>query len=210
MNGVQSCADLDRATEGLPDRVGSFADAKPSCACEQETLSEYSPGLVQDEETIIRMVCVPMHVHSKRAELKSSFFSHVATFGASVQRLEFASDGELIGCVEALVGGGEDRMWLGYVEAPASLIRSVQLGDGDTQSFCVADAALPENPAHAEIHCAQRIPEADHVEYRAELLRVFNERGVLHRRSIRGGDVWNGVREELRLRPLPQQWAALA
>jgi hypothetical protein len=210
MAGLGSCADLNLATQDQEDRVGQFADAKPGCACEQDTLSEYSPGIVEDNETILRMVCVPMHIHSKKPELKSSFFSHIASFGASVQRLEKSTDEELTACVEGLVSGAEDRVWLGYVQASARAIRDVQVGKEGKQSFCVADAALENNRAHAEIHCAYRIPEADRIEYRVQLMNVFKGKTVLNRRSVRDGAIWNALGAELKTRALPPQWADLA
>lgn len=209
MAGMQSCADLNNATEDQQDRVDQFADAKPGCACEYDSLSEHSPGLIGDEETILRVVCVPMHVHSKKAVLKSSFFSHIASYGASVQRLEHSKDDELVACVEGLVSGAENRVWLGYVQTTAQAIRGLEVRKGGEQSLCVADAALASNRAHAEIHCAYRIPEADQIELRVELMNVFGAGAVLNRRSIRGGAVWDAVQDGLKARPLPPQWASL-
>lgn len=203
-----SCAALNAATDESKDRVGIIADAKPGCGCEAESFSEHSPGLVEEAETIFRMVCVPQHVHPKRPELMSSFFSHAFSSGVSVQRLEQSKPLENIECVEALVGSKDDRAWLGYVQAPASAIREISLGD-DGQSYCVADAALPHNRSHAEIHSARRIPEAERIEYRRELMRVFNAKQVLNRRALQDGAVWGGLREDLKARPLPAQWEAL-
>jgi len=210
MDGALSCAGLNRETDNQPDRVGTFADAKPGCACEHETLSEYSPGLVSGEEIIARMVCVPQHVHPKRAELNSSFFSHAFSRGASVQRLEASADEELLGCVEGLLSSGDDRQWLGYVSARASEIRAIQAGGDETQTFCVADAALHDNQAHAEIHCARRIPDADRIERRVQLMKLFNAGGIQNRRSLRDGKIWTALSGDLRSRPVPKQWEALA
>lgn len=211
MTGAPSCADLNRDTDDRPDRVGVFADTRPDCACEHESLSEHSPGLVAGEETIARMVCVPQHVHPKRAELNSSFFSHAFNRGASVQRLESSADCELLGCVQGLLTGGDDRQWLGYVVAPAHAIRAIQGGDDPTQAFCVADAALAENHAHAEIHCAHNaIPDADRIERRAQLMKLFNDAGIQHRRSLRNGKIWDALPTEIKGRRLPKQWEALA
>lgn len=204
-----SCAELDLATQEDQSRVGIFADLKPDCSCEKQSLSNDSPGLIDNKENIARMVCTPMHVHSKRPELKSSFFSHVASYGASAQRLEHATDHELASCVTNLIRGGDDRVWLGLVVASAEAIRSLSLGQHGKQSFCVADAALNDNPAHAEIHCAYRIPEADEIEYRRELMKAFNADKIEHRRSLRNGAVWSLLPENLRERVLPNQWSSL-
>ncbi|WP_286533749.1 hypothetical protein [Variovorax sp. J31P179] len=205
---AQTCAELNVATESDLDRVGLIVDSKPDCACESESLSPHSPGIVQSSETIVRMVCVPMHVHLKRLELKTSFFSHIATRGASVQRLEVASDAELVKCVEDLTGA-DDRVWLGVVEAATSDIRELLPREGK-QSYCVADAALEGNPAHAEIHSAWRIPEADQIEYRVALRDLFVRGGVQGRRTLRNGSIWEAFGGPSKERPLPAAWSGLA
>jgi hypothetical protein len=201
---------LEQGTLENPDRVGIFADQKPDCACEKLSLSSHSPSLIEDSEAIARMVCTPMHVHSKKPEVKSSFFSHAFSYGASAQRLEHATNQELATCVADLIGGAEDRTWLGVVVASAVAIRALSLGSAGKQSFCVADAALEENPAHAELHCAYRVPEADAIEYRRQLMTVFNSGAIRHRKSLRAGSVWTLVPGELTERTLPAQWASLA
>ena len=205
-----SCSALDLGTQDNPDRVGIFADQKPDCACEKLSLSAHSPSLIGDHECIARMVCTPMHVHSKKPELKSSFFSHVSSYGASAQRLEHATNQELANCITELIGGSDDRIWLGVVVAPTFAIRELSLGSQGKQSFCVADAALDGNPAHAELHCAYRVPEADAIEYRRELMKVFNSGAIRHRKSLRAGSVWTLIPEQLRVRELPGHWSALA
>lgn len=184
-------------------------------------MSPKSPGVVSDDEVIIRLVCAPMHVHSKRAELKSSFFSHAFTKGASAQRLNHATDTELITTIDALTSGADDRLWLGYVQCRAKDIRQIEVGEKSVQLFCVYDAALPpqnapdtdptepENPAHAEIHASRRIPEADEIQYRVELAKAFNCNGIRPRRTFRDGVIWGALREDLKDRTVPEQWAAL-
>ncbi len=205
----RTCIEINHATADRDDRVEIISDEKPECQCEVETFSEYSPGLIQANETIVRMVCVPMHVHLKRMELKTSFFSHMASFGASVQRLENASDGELVACVEDIVGPKEDRVWLGFVEARANDIRELAKRES-RQTFCVADAGLENNPAHAEIHAAWKIPDADQIEYRVALRDLFVKQGVHNRRSLRSGAIWSVVKAEIQSRPLPEAWSSMA
>jgi IMP cyclohydrolase len=117
---------------------------------------------------------------------------------------------QLAECIARLVAGRDDRAWLGYVAAPAATIRAVALRGEDEQSFCVADAALSDNPAHTEIHCAYRIPEADQIEYRHALMKVFNADAIKHRKSLKDSAVWDQLPVVLQGRTLPQQWASLA
>ena len=218
---MATCAEVHTSTDRHPDRVGLIVDAKPSCLCERDSMSANSPGVVNDYEVIIRLVCAPMHVHSKRPELKSSFFSHVFTKGASAQRLDHATDTELVTTIDTLITSADDRLWLGYVQCRAKDIRQINVGEKSGQLFCVYDAALPpqnvpdteptepENPAHAEIHASRRIPEADEIQYRVELAKAFNASGIRPRRTLRGGVVWASLREDLKDRKLPDQWAML-
>lgn len=203
-----SCADLNAATDDMLDRVGIIADAKPGCGCEGESFSEYSPGVVAATETIMRVVCSPMHVHPKKAEVLPNFFSNVFNRGVSMQRLEMSKLADNVACVERLLQSRDDGVWLGFVQAPAQAIRAISLFD-DGQSFCVADAALADNTAHAEVHLSRRIVETERIEYRQALMRVFNGKAVLSRRVLQGGSVWNGLREDLKGRPLPKQWEEL-
>ncbi len=172
-------------------------------------MSAGSPGLIADDEVILRMVCVPMHVHSKKPELKSSFFSHAFTYGASAQRGEHATNAELAQCVTDLIGGAVERVWLGYVQCTAAAVREV-LGANEARGFCVYDAALPpRNPAHAEVHSAQRIPEAEQIELRVKLMNAFNGKSVRGRRELRDGAVWAALAPDLQSRAVALQWAAL-
>lgn len=90
-----ACAEINTTSEDSEDRVGLIADISPDCGCEQHQMSEHSPCPVSDEETIVRMVCVPMHVHKKKAELLPNFFNHAFTRGMSAQRLDASTDDEL-------------------------------------------------------------------------------------------------------------------
>jgi hypothetical protein len=203
-----NCADLNSATRGSDDRVGLIADAAPDCACEKECVSSHSPGPVQHDETIVRMVCAPIHVQTKKPELKPSFFNHAFTRGMSAQRLEKASDEEIATWVNRFVSADAERAWLGYVVAPTRGIREVRSPDSDEQGFCVYDTALEDNRAHVDV-CASRriIEEADRVEARARLRRAFS--AVLPRASLNEGRVLALVHDEVAAREVPTQWKAL-
>lgn len=202
-----SCSEINASTQGHIDRVGLVADAAPDCACESHSLSQYSPGIVQDEETIVRMVCVPMHVDKKKPKLLPNFFSHAFSFGMSAQRLEKAGSTELAKWLNNFLANGGDRVWLGYVQAPCKKIRGVLLQDESSRSFCVYDAASDESPAHAEVCASRRLEEADRLEARAHLMKAFSE--ILPRTSLMGGEVQNIVDSKLLARDVPSQWGSL-
>jgi hypothetical protein len=181
-------------------------------------MSPVSPGVVQDDETIIRLVVTPMHVDKKLPKLKSSFFDYVFSQGLSAQRLDHVANTELVNTVNSLISNRQDRAWIGYVQCQAKDIRRIKSEQESVQQFCVYDAALPppnaqssdppepDNPAHAEIHASRRIPEAEQIEWRAELTKIFNAKGILSRRSLRDSAIWNALSDDLKCRAVPQQW----
>ena len=211
MEGECDCAKLAEETDGNADRVGLFADAAPDCGCETVSVSPHSPGPVGDDETIGRLVCVPMHVHKKRPELLPSFFGHAFTFGLSAQRLERASEDELASWLNAFVGAADDRVWLGHVESAASTVRAIRrVGQEDSRGFCIYDAALEANAAHVEIGAASRvIAEADQIEARALLRRAFGDGKIVPRSQLKAGAVIAMLESGLAERPVPAQWATL-
>lgn len=202
MHMQASCKQINEQSRHKEDRVHRFAVNHPECGCEHESLSDYSPGLIQNDEKITRMVCSPMHIHPKKPnKVKSSFLSYAENRGVSMQRCPLAKSEELKNCVMALLGDVEERAWLGYVEAFAGEIRNVKRDSDQTQLFCVADAALESNAAHAELHLSMIMDEADRIESRALLLKKFSD--IQSREKLNDGEVWNLLPDHLRDRKLP-------
>lgn len=201
------CSEINESTQGDPDRVGLIAEVAPDCGCEHHTLSQHSPCIVEDEETIIRMVCVPMHVDRKKARLLPNFFSHTFSFGMSAQRLEKAGPAELAKWLNNFLAQSCDRVWLGYVQAPCKDIRGIRLDNENLKSFCVYDAASDESPAHVEVCASRRLKEADRIEARAHLMKVFSR---IHSRTLlMNGSVQTAVESDLLAREVPSQWESL-
>lgn len=205
------CAEVNAATDNNEDRVGLIADAAPDCECEAHSMSTHSPGPVQSNETIGRMVCVPLHVHKKKPELLPSFFSHAFSVGMSAQRLEVASASELAEWVNEFVSGSDNRVWLGYVQATCKSIRDIERVDKLAQAFCAYDAALEQNPAHVEVCASSRVIEdADRIEARTRLRRAFANGQIVSRNALKDGSVRALVKPELLTRECPAQWQTLA
>ncbi|MFN9476403.1 hypothetical protein [Acidovorax sp.] len=207
---VRSCIELNEATEDEKEtRVGIIAAAKPNCECEFEPFSRFSPGLIHDDEIISRVVCEPMHVNPKKLELLPSFFSHALRAGASVQRHDISTDAQFVECVKGLVSSDTKKVWLGYVTASAREIRRLML-NGEDRDCCVYDAALEHNPAHAEVHAARDIPEADRIVFRKQLRDLFARDGLKGRKALREQRVWDALPSDLRDRPVAEVWREAA
>lgn len=200
------CRSLHSDTYDSDDRVYLIADAAPNCGCESHSISTYSPGPIEKDELIGRMVCSPMHVHRNRKELKPNFFDHAFSFGLSVQRLKHASQEELIELISGFLSPKEDRVWLGYVSCSFKSLQMLESGSTGKRMFCVYDSGEENNPAHAEIGSSHRINEADRIEHRVQLMRAFGDGEIDSRESLCSGSVFTGLEDKLRERSVPNQW----
>ncbi len=127
---------------------------------ENLTASRHSPGVVNSDESVLRLAFHPIHFDSESQSLKPSAVSDVKDKGLSVDRLRYASRE---GCIEtgrlraarATEAGRQPR----GVHAVSTLrvkdVRSV-VTQGE-RSFAVYDTALEDNRAHADV--CQLAPE---------------------------------------------------
>ena len=125
------------------------------CECEQSSQSEWSPGLVGDNEAIARLVFSPLHV-DENGNVLSTAFSDIDSRGLSVNRLTYCPLHVLISLgrkKEAMDRdrGRHNRTFLGFVEAPVSNVRYVKRPESDDRAFCVLDTALSDNASHADV-----------------------------------------------------------
>ena len=195
------CSDLHVSTENNEDRAGIIADAAPNCGCELQSLSPYSPGVVENEETILRMVCFSMHVRRSGTGLLPTFFDHVFSKGMSAQRFESTSNENLADWINMFLGKIDKQAWIGYVLASCKTIREVLHGEKNLRAFCVYDAAFDGNPNHIEVCAASRLQDKDLPEMRAILTRAFSD--ILPRYALRDGIVQSMVNKEFIAREVP-------
>ena len=67
----------------------------PHCTCEQQPVSSYSPGIVQDEEYLIRLIFSPTHFNEQTRQVKPFAFFDCKDKGLSVNRMQYTSVEEL-------------------------------------------------------------------------------------------------------------------
>jgi hypothetical protein len=194
------CRDVNRDTQDDPQRADKLSSVPPTCGCEQYRTSQYSPGVITDNEKLTRFVFAPVHV-SKNGGVKPSLFNQVHTSGCSVQRDSIADNSEITSFVSTFLGAGEDRVWMGVVSAECHNIRSIRIDDRSERAVCVFDTSGKNNPAHGEVCRARVIDEADRVELRNHLYKAFNSKAVITPENYRAGDVWANLTKELRSRP---------
>jgi len=160
-------------------------------------MSRYSPRPVTGDERIVRFVFAPIHIG--KSGLKPSLFSHAENKGCSVQRASIATDDELVRFVRTFLEQNVKCIWYGVVSALCSDIRAISAPTEKPRdrAVCVYDTAEAQNRAHAEICQARNFTEADPIEVRRELLRLFGDGVIIDRQTYRAGGVWNAIPREL-------------
>ena len=162
-------------------------------------MSPYSPSTVDDSEIVSRFVFSPIHLN-KKGELKPSLFTHVETSGCSVQRESLASPKEILDFVSQFLSGDSERKWHGVAQAKSGDIRKIIITNTNKRDLCIYDTAEINNPAHAEI-CKTNyvIDEADKLELRSHIFRVFGDSSVIPPNAYRSGAVFQNLPPQLKI-----------
>lgn len=199
--GRIDCRGINQRTYKKESRVAEINTAAPGCVCEKYRMSKHSPCSVANPEILARFVFSPMHVHRKTGHIKPSIFSHVHTFGCSIQRDSVAKIDEIVVFVESFLTERDDRAWIGVLSGQCQNIRGIRAGESRDRAVCVFDTAEPENPAHGEL-CQTHyiIEEADKVELRKNLFAAFGEGMIIQPSLYRSGAAWNQLPQHLQLR----------
>ena len=139
----------------------------PNCACEKGSVSQFSSGVVHDDEIMIRLLVSPHHINRKRKVPAAAALSHAEKHGLSIMRLDQATDQNIRNGAERLVRNARNAQTtnpdeigvFGVLEMKCGIIRQAKADNSDFPAYCVYDTALEENPSHSE--CFQRVYGAD-------------------------------------------------
>lgn len=157
-----SCRDF---FESLPTgdavnlRAGLIDQSHPRACCEVESVSKYSPGLVREDEYIVRLILTPHHF--QEGKVVPAAFSDVDDKGLSCQRqadLVVTADTHAFGPLladaqnESRPDGAraESRKYVGALSAKVADIRSL-IYENRSRVFGIYDTALPDNTAHIDV-----------------------------------------------------------
>ncbi|WP_133121891.1 hypothetical protein [Pleomorphomonas carboxyditropha] len=137
--------------------LASAIDAcSPKCACQHNTVSEYSIGPIGDDEYLIRLVISPQHVRIKKTATtpKDGVLSQAESSGMSIFR-DSASNEELKAVAEKLVNGARSNG-----NAKAGLFGVLRFRCGDARDYfpddeedpvyCIYDTAKADLPSHGD------------------------------------------------------------
>ncbi len=146
----------------------------PHCVCEQDSVSSYSPGIVQDEEYLIRLIFSPTHFNEQMAQLKPFAFFDCKDKGLSVNRMQYTSVEELKQTAAFISHG---RQMVGVVIAKCGDIRAI-INEENERGFCVYDTATKNNQSHADICQAVACQDGSRKQgskLRRKLMKRFSE-----------------------------------
>lgn len=141
---------------GVADRAILIDKAQPEAACEAESVSEFSPGPVANEEYLYRYVFSPVHLYE--GQVLPALFNDAKDKGLSCERGQSATPhpdlhGRGLAQVEAFNGRKQpsqpERSYVGAVTAQVDGVRKIVVEGA--RGFAVYDTALPDNPAHVDV-----------------------------------------------------------
>ena len=142
-----SCIELEVRYGDTDCKCVHYRERFPNCACEQESVSEHSPGPVEDGEVLVRTLFRRQQIDSQ-GRLKPSYFRpDPPARGFSVDRLTLTESSVLAASKK------DDPRYDGYlmfIAAQTKAIKALTL-DNEKRLFCVYDSATVENKAHADV-----------------------------------------------------------
>ena len=114
-----------------------------------------SPGTVQGQETLLRIIIEPDHIREGRIQPSAVQLRDLTQRGLSVYRREYAAKQAVEADVRALLGrttaAGRRRLE-GLASFNTRAVRALVIQE--RQAFVIIDTALPNNMAHASIYLA--------------------------------------------------------
>lgn len=124
---------------------------------EKEVNNEYSPGVVQDEETLYRITLHPEHVDEDGKILPAAIASDdLKSRGFSVERKNYCNKENIKKLVDKQIQKAPDKRDFAEVAYfGCGVVRQFYFPDDNSiRSFLVIDEALIDNSAHASIYSA--------------------------------------------------------
>lgn len=135
-----------------------------------------SPGVVQGNEELIRLIFIPDHCDITGNILESAFSRQdftEAERGFSVHRASFVTKEAIERVCDGYLARNSSRALHTLAVGLCSNLRAVTDEEGN-QVFCVTDDATQDDPSHALIHCSKQYTKAKFAKIRRHLSDIFN------------------------------------
>lgn len=142
-----SCIELESRHGQCKCKCVYYRDHFPDCACEQGSVSEHSPGPVDDDEVLVRTLFQDNVVDADGCPKPSYFRRGPTSRGFSVDRMRVVDPHSLVANKKA---DSRYSGYLGFIAVCGGDVRSLRSDDG-TRLFCLYDSATAENKAHSDI-----------------------------------------------------------
>lgn len=144
------------------------------CSCEQIEVSKH--GLVNDEETVARVILSPTHINKKTGEIKPSAFplSHIASKGLSLIRSDRITEDDLYGHACTIAAGIAGNVPCGVMHSKAGSLRSIK-DSNKKRALCVFDDPVETNDAHATSIRSDGQDDPEVRGIRGQLLECFGQ-----------------------------------
>ena len=138
---------------------------------------DFSPGIVRDDERILRALFNPEHIRDGKPLPRAIPVSDLRQRGFSVHRISYTTADFVQAAIDrTLSRTRRGAPWSdeGVAVMHTAQIRSLQLDE--QRVFVVIDTAFPDNPAHASIYAAQPDRGEAHARELRALLLPFLQR----------------------------------
>lgn len=120
------------------------------CECEDSQQSEYSPGVVKNDEPIVFVLTDPLTIEN--GSVKDFSKSQLKEKRLSICRSRYSSPEEIKKqVIDVLIRNDPRRLHHGALWAVCNEIRGICLGSSQVGAFCVIDEGLPEYTSHGVI-----------------------------------------------------------
>ncbi len=157
----------------------------PCCECERISVSKYSPGPVNDDETLLSVV-TSKHYVSIDGYIEPTYFDKRMSNGMSTDRKQYTSLKSHNLRASELVEGDEKKENCGSIEISVELIRKINYRG--MRAIAVYDTALLENKSHAEIACTEVPP--DRKLHRANLRKSVLDATLHNGQVLESSELW--------------------
>ncbi|GCL36003.1 hypothetical protein SR1949_11030 [Sphaerospermopsis reniformis] len=172
-----NCSEIYNVTS---NRCKFVQENDSECNCEKVSVSQYSPGIIEDDEILIRQIYSPIHIDKETGKVNSSAFIDSQDKGMSVNRKTYTSLEELNKKVEYKLNldqkRGKDKHFLGVVYTSCENVRSIKTDD-NLKAFCVYDTGNKHDISHADI-CQTISSRVEGSKMRLKLRKAFTEKPI--------------------------------
>ena len=161
-----SCVEFENQYGENDCKCALYREKFPDCACERESVSEYSPGLVADDEVLVRTLFREEDVGPDGRVKPEYFRRDPKGRGFSVDRVHWIDPQTLKSekCADSRYGG--------YLRFIATCAKDVKdLLEREKRLFCVYDSGTAKNNFHADI-CQNLYAEPGTSDRRARMLEI--------------------------------------